>query len=546
MALRARTNKKVLGELPTNTAAAPEVDVRNVQPEYWLKKYRGVISSFVFFLDMPDTSAKKELIRKLELLNVKCEFFLSKKCTHIITSKAFHEPFVNSADDTPDALNQENKPTEQPETHTEKKRLRAKDPAQQEFFDGLMQLNAEVWSLTKSNCIVHALIHKNNKASQSRRVRPDNNLEKILMDEKKFGLSTSQLEKHDSRPQFVPFKGYYCLVEDVTGVHRPIAVREYPRPDMSIPPKNRLYHWPCLKLTDDANSPFPMIESTVPPGAPGAAAAANTDANAAKPQQPHGRAVDTSAHRQQQQQQQQQQQPSQNASLQADPSAPPAAATAQAPQGPTPMEVDTPHASGGGDAPLASIDISLVSKTQGHTTTHLTSTANTAMTMTHPTTMPTTTTTTTTLATPGTASGSKPWQKGFAAPGARRTATATMLDNFSRMDRRTISHTAPKPANHDNGDASDMAKTGDKRLATAPRPAKRAKLNHNRDERQILQMQRQRALANGKYCENCHVHFQQYYQHYASESHQAFLRDKNNFKPLDDLLRSLQRTPRTS
>jgi hypothetical protein len=102
---------------------------------------------------------------------------------------------------------------------------------------------------------LHTLIEPSN---HGRRADEKKVLGKIYQEEKLFGLSTSSSDGHsNTRPQFVPFRGHYCLVEDVTNVHRAPVIKEYSRQilDKSSPD----FPWPYLKRTPANKSPFSRI-----------------------------------------------------------------------------------------------------------------------------------------------------------------------------------------------------------------------------------------------------------------------------------------------
>lgn len=70
-----------------------------------------------------------------------------------------------------------------------------------------------------------------------------------------FGLKTNHgagagnAANPASRPKFIPFKHQYLIVEDVTGIHRPIVIKEY----YDVDPEPT---WPTLKKVPRGYSPF--------------------------------------------------------------------------------------------------------------------------------------------------------------------------------------------------------------------------------------------------------------------------------------------------
>lgn len=90
----------------------------------------------------------------------------------------------------------------------------------------------------------------------------------MLMEEKRYGVNTGQRNGQAPRPTYIPFNGHFVKVEDVTGVHCPILVKEYRTPtfDPATSRNDRLYPWPNLYVKTDplARSPFVFPNPTHP------------------------------------------------------------------------------------------------------------------------------------------------------------------------------------------------------------------------------------------------------------------------------------------
>lgn len=71
----------------------------------------------------------------------------------------------------------------------------------------------------------------------------------LLRTEKVFGLTTG-----DPRADFHCFRAHYLLVEDSTGTHRPLIIKEYPRPESKEVP------WPKLRNNRPGLCPFIKCE----------------------------------------------------------------------------------------------------------------------------------------------------------------------------------------------------------------------------------------------------------------------------------------------
>lgn len=80
-------------------------------------------------------------------------------------------------------------------------------------------------------------------------------LGKVLQEEKLFGPSTgANNEAQAKRPQFIPFKGHFLIVEDSTQIHRPMIQRQYTKEVFTK--RQPDYPWPFLKTTQKTRSPF--------------------------------------------------------------------------------------------------------------------------------------------------------------------------------------------------------------------------------------------------------------------------------------------------
>jgi hypothetical protein len=80
-------------------------------------------------------------------------------------------------------------------------------------------------------------------------------LGKVLQEEKLFGPSTgANSEAQAKRPQFLPFKGHFLIIEDSTQVHRPPIQRQYTKEVFTK--RQSDYPWPFLKTTPKTRSPF--------------------------------------------------------------------------------------------------------------------------------------------------------------------------------------------------------------------------------------------------------------------------------------------------
>ncbi|KAI8097491.1 uncharacterized protein BX664DRAFT_326499 [Halteromyces radiatus] len=608
ISLRQRLTKKTLGEVSTNTITTTTADVstsdfRQVNPEYWSRTYRKAFPTFRFFLDNIDDKFKKSLERKIKLLGGFTDFFYSNKCTHIITSRAFVEELPTKDAGEPlqpmetnqRGNDQENvQPINNPDiidastSTVNKKRIIAKDPSQQDFFDKASAMNVEVWSLAKMLCVVSALMNKPAIHSPSiNRGQRHENLDKMLMEEKRYGVNTGHRSGHAPRPVYVTFNDYYTKVEDVTGVHAPILVREFPSPtfDPQTPENARAYPWPKLYLKqENGRSPF------TPPEQP--------NHSSSQPQQtrhiskkPVCATTTVSLHHQQQQQQQEEiplqqnrhltntmlppnaiaikntyippntnftvknDHPQQQQQQQQDQSSMPQSPCQPQDNNSNSPKIDNQENNPSADTILhASPDISQLTSKTPYTTTIFPSTMNTSQ-------------STNNTQRSKLTSMHRTHQDGTSDKNGFSKNGTPLNENMTRMDRRMISNQRNSrvnaSANHILGattaaaNANTVATTSATSAspattgvtttgsqATPLRPAVAAKLAHDQAERKKRELTRRLAKENAKYCENCVVVYQDLEKHLQEESHLAFVRDQNNFKELDMVLATTRRLHR--
>ncbi|KAL0074260.1 Dfp1/Him1, central region-domain-containing protein [Phycomyces blakesleeanus] len=228
---------------------------------------------FKIFLDSVDDATRKNVERKLKLLGVTLEPFFSKNCTHFITTKPFTPPKqtkqINAEISTKSAplteiSNRENNsdfkiimnrkqlnpfgtgiPTRIPAPAA---------PPQEELVDKAFRLNLQVWGLHDMLRCIQTILDGSNRSQRKEDVAP-RGLANVLKEEKTHGVRTGIAgDANSSRPHFVPFKGYYALVEDVTGVCRPTVIKEYTKSLSQSAVERR--PWPFLKDTPYGKSPF--------------------------------------------------------------------------------------------------------------------------------------------------------------------------------------------------------------------------------------------------------------------------------------------------
>ncbi|SAL99769.1 hypothetical protein [Absidia glauca] len=508
--------KKTLGEVSTNTTTGTtstststkmSTTDRRINPEQWMKSNRKGFVGFKMYLDSLDDKTNNSLARKIALLGGNCEVFLNQKCTHLITGKPFYEDPPTKDNDG----NQENAPSGAAIDDAKAMTVRktpyvAKDPSQQAFFDVAHTLNLQVWSVPKAFCVISALLNKSSVPGLSSNRGGGTaieNLDKMLMEEKRYGVNTGQRNGQAPRPIFIPFNEHYIKVDDVTGVHCPILVKQYKSPtfDPATPVQDRLYPWPKLYVKTDplARSPFVFPN----PIHPSAKKTADDIGGQPSPSQ---------------NQEQQQQIPRKDLDSFATPT--PAATKHNQPNYDTPAD-QHPQDDNHEPSPSPFVDtIGPASLDRSHMSSRTPlSTTLTTSNYSQPSKSASTTLTNATAVALNTSD--KP---------AFHRSGPPLSENMSRLGRRMVSNQRRDTT------------TTTKQVAKELRSAVLAKTAHDQAERRKKELVRRTARDQSKYCENCGTCYIELEKHQQEESHQAFVRDKNNFKDLDFVLESTRRT----
>ncbi|KAI8886678.1 hypothetical protein K501DRAFT_331133 [Backusella circina FSU 941] len=400
--------------------------------------------TFRFFLDSIESATQRRLERRIKLLGASVETFFSAKCTHLITPKA---PIEQQENITPTDNNNTNKP-------------HIKD----DIVEKAKKWNIKVWSLDYTINFLHALIEPSN---HGRRADEKKVLGKIYQEEKLFGLSTSSSSDGHSnaRPQFVPFRGHYCLVEDVTNVHRAPVIKEYSRHimDKSSPD----FPWPYLKRTPANNSPFSRIlrDKT---------REQNEKAKQGEEKKKEGEVKEEDNNNK--------------------PMTPP-----------TPAMITTTNTNSNNNEESGRPGLNRGDSHLRASGFHPSTTTNTAATTISRT--PTSTT-------------------------ATDTRRLIPTDSVNRLDRRMIENIPQLQQQHQQ---QQQQKAKQEHLRSQ---AIKQSIQQQQKREQQKKMMKEMDLG---FCENCNKRFSNLEEHIKEDAHQAFIKDQNNFKKLDDLLEKTRR-----
>ncbi|KAI8143680.1 hypothetical protein BJV82DRAFT_578827 [Fennellomyces sp. T-0311] len=186
-------------------------------------------SQYKFYLDNIDDQQQKKIRDRLTLLDSSVEAFFSSKCTHVVTTKPIPGKLTASGENA-----------------------RSNDT----IIANAMKWNMKIWSLDYMNKTLQSMVHGHRIGHRANRKA----IGRILEDEKKFGVGTNhggtsnRTDAKAARPEFVPFKHYYISVEDMRGVHRPVAVKEYAQWQQA----------PYLKSVPPGKSPYTRMPPRPP------------------------------------------------------------------------------------------------------------------------------------------------------------------------------------------------------------------------------------------------------------------------------------------
>ncbi|GAA5968426.1 hypothetical protein JCM8115_006382 [Rhodotorula mucilaginosa] len=274
--------------------------------QQWRQKYRKAFPSFTFYFDAIDEATQSTLGSAVRKLGASVDNFFSKKVTHVVTSRSI--PTATSASGkenvdsasasrlatTNSAAGRARKPTarspkiyELPNGH----RMRHSDGAvdQNPFIDSqdiltkAADFGLKIWACDKLQLIVDRINqvspHKDKKGLQR-----DPSLPTLLRDEQLYGTRERDPVVPRNDMYYFPANKMYLFVEDSTGEHRPVVIKEYDKPKKHEDPS-----WPILWGGVEGRSGFyhydgPELtyERRQPPAPPAPAATAPTATTATR------------------------------------------------------------------------------------------------------------------------------------------------------------------------------------------------------------------------------------------------------------------------
>ncbi|GAA5868653.1 hypothetical protein JCM3774_003614 [Rhodotorula dairenensis] len=268
----------------------------------WRKSYRKAFPSFVFYFDAIDVATQSALYNAVTKLGASVANFFDKEVTHVITSRSIPAAFSKAASGKENIDSAPlGKAAQAGTTSTRVRRPTAKSPRIYELPNGHRVRNSEsavdqnpfidsqdiltkafacklkIWACDKLQLIVdrinHVSPHKDKKGLQR-----DPSLPTLLRDEQLYGTRERDPVVPRNDMYYFPGNKMYLFVEDSTGEHRPVVIKEYDKPK-----KNEDPSWPVLWGGVEGRSGFYHYEGPAltyerrqlpAPPAPAAAAAA--------------------------------------------------------------------------------------------------------------------------------------------------------------------------------------------------------------------------------------------------------------------------------
>ncbi|KAK4519423.1 uncharacterized protein ATC70_009658 [Mucor velutinosus] len=224
---------------------------------------RKKFGTFKFYLDNLDPLVSKRIERGIRIMGAAHEPFFSKKCTHLITTKPIpiHENLLAPTISSSSSTTSNAKAT---------KSLKRYDP----IVESAIQFNTVLWSADVMQKTVEFLMNVSPNRKEAP-VQEKRGLGNLLQEDKLFGPSTgTNSDAQSKRPQFVPFTGYFLIVEDATQAHRPPICKQWTRDTTK---KLAELPWPYFKQTPKFRSPFGK-RGPPPPKKPADGTAATADA----------------------------------------------------------------------------------------------------------------------------------------------------------------------------------------------------------------------------------------------------------------------------
>ncbi|BGP08877.1 Cdc7p-Dbf4p kinase complex regulatory subunit [Rhodotorula toruloides] len=244
------------------TYAGAEKEKLQHESQQWRAKYRKAFPSFTFYFDAIDDSTKASLSAAVKKLGASVDNFFSKKVTHVVTSR----PLPSTSGKENDGASASKASTSASASTSRSKKSSARSPKTYELPNGqklwplanatdhdknpfidsqdilskALDFGLKVWASEKLQLIIDRINHASPNKDKASLLR-DPSLPTLLRDEQLYGTRERDPLVARADMHYFPSTKSYLLVEDSTGEHRPIVVKEYERPR-----KNEVPSWPVL------------------------------------------------------------------------------------------------------------------------------------------------------------------------------------------------------------------------------------------------------------------------------------------------------------
>ncbi|KAL9537340.1 hypothetical protein MBANPS3_011864 [Mucor bainieri] len=465
---------------------------------------RKKFGTFKFYLDNLDPLVSKRIERGIRIMGATHEPFFSKKCTHLITTK----PIPNHENLLAPTISSSNNSTSNTKAT---KSLRKYDA----IVESAIQFNTVLWSAEVMQKTVEFLMNVSSNRKEAP-VPEKRGLGNLLQEDKMFGPSTgTNSDAQSKRPHFVPFTGYYLIVEDATQAHRPPICKQWTRDTTK---KLAELPWPYFKQPPKFRSPFGKRGPAPAPKKPANDATATGDAKDAATTAP---ATAATAHDGAKEEVTKPTLVTTKPTTSADNNTTAAKISAQEDKENMPVLKQTTSFHHAAMKPL----------TATSTPSPLSSQKSQSQQLHHPQQQKQQQTT-----------QKQPDSQNFSLRASGFQLSCT--NNTQSASTRSVSTSVSiLQGEHRRLPPGDSVSRLDKRMVENVTLNEHQKLCKQKAQREE-QARRERELKkkrDSRFCENCNVLFENLEEHAKQQTHQTFIRDQNNFKELDELLAKTHR-----
>ncbi|GAA5975329.1 hypothetical protein JCM11641_005939 [Rhodosporidiobolus odoratus] len=250
------------GNVKRKVKKADRAEKEKLQQEsaQWRIKYKKAFPSFTFYFDAIDEAAKATLSIQVRKLGASVDNFFSKKVTHVVTTRQVPSSGNKENVDSPGAKDAragfqdpgkaKKQSVRSPKMYSlmsgQKLRTMTGDLDKNPFIDSqdilskALDFGLKIWQCEKLQLILTRInSHSPNRVDPS--VQRNPSLPTLLRDEQLFGTRERDPFVLRNDMHYFGQNKYYILVEDSTGEHRPVVVKEYDRPRKHDDPQ-----WPVL------------------------------------------------------------------------------------------------------------------------------------------------------------------------------------------------------------------------------------------------------------------------------------------------------------